>query len=183
MGRMLISQPDPSRVSSHTNDSYFVNQLQARLLTPDTSQEQTLNNLTVNLPVPCHFCSRAFPKERSKSRESRLSVQKSKIKICERCFVCHSVALCPTCNMCPKCCVKSTCRGKTSKLLENLVLPRCRSKGSSNLEGGLYSPLPDPAISYKVPSRHKLLCQSSQEQLPVRGITSAYRQERSRISP
>ena len=97
--------------------------------------------------------------------------------------MCHSVALCPTCNMCPKCCVKSTCRGKTSKLLENLVLPRCRSKGSSNLERGLYSPLPDPAISYKVPSRHKLLCRSSQEQLPVRGITSAYRQERSGISP
>ena len=97
--------------------------------------------------------------------------------------MCHSVALCPTCNMCPKCCVKSTCRGKTSKLLENLVLPRCRSKGSSNLERGLSSPLPDPAISYKVPSRHKLLCPSSQEQLPVRGITSAYRQERSGISP
>ena len=130
----------------------------------------------------CHFCSRAFPKERSKSRESRLSIQKSKIKICERCFLCHSIVLCPTCNMCPKCCFRSSCRGKTSKLLENLDVSRGRSKNNTDFEGGLHPPFQDPATSYKIPNSHKLLCQSSQEQLPVRGITSAYRQECGGIS-
>ena len=54
---------------------------------------------------------------------------------------------------------------------------RGRSKNSTDFEGGLHPPLPDPATSYKIPNSHKLLCQSSQEQLPVRGITSAFRQE------
>ena len=83
--------------------------------------------------------------------------------------------------MCPKCCFRSSCRGKTSKLLENLDVSRGRSKNSTDFEGGLHPPLPDPATSYKIPNSHKLLCQSSQEQLPVRGITSAYRQECGRI--
>ena len=48
---MLVFHPDLPRVSSLTNDSYFVNQLQARLLTLNTTQEQTLDNLSVNLPV------------------------------------------------------------------------------------------------------------------------------------
>ena len=61
----------------------------------------------------CHFCSRAFPKERSKSRGNRLSIQMSRIKICEKCFLCHSVVLCKTCNICLKCCPKSDCRGQT----------------------------------------------------------------------
>ena len=69
----------------------------------------------------CHFCSRAFPKERSKSRGSRLSIQMSRIKIYEKCFLCHSVVLCKTCNMCPKCCPKSNCRGPASKIFENLA--------------------------------------------------------------
>ena len=131
----------------------------------------------------CHFCSRAFPKERNKSRESRLSIQRSKIKICEKCFVCHSVVLCPTCNMCPKCCSKSTCRGQTSKILGNMAGSRCRSESSSNPERGLHSSLSDPDKSDKVSLSRKLLCQSSQEQLPVRGITSAYRQKCCRIGP
>ena len=84
--------------------------------------------------------------------------------------------------MCPKCCFRSSCRGKTSKLLENLDVSRGRSKNNTDFEGGLYPPFQDPATSYKIPNSHKLLCQSSQEQLPVRGITSAYRQECDGIS-
>ena len=109
--------------------------------------------------------------------------QRSNIKICERCFVCHSVVLCPKCSMCPKCCLRSTCRGKTSELLKTLVVPRCRPEGDSNLERGLHPPFLGPAIFDKVPFSRKLLCQSSQEQLPVRGITSAYGQKRGRIGP
>ena len=72
---MLIFQPDLPRVSSHTNDSYFVNQLQARLLTPDTSQEQTLNNLTVNLPVANHVTSAPGPSQKKEVSLGRADCQ------------------------------------------------------------------------------------------------------------
>ena len=84
--------------------------------------------------------------------------------------------------MCPKCCSKSACRGQTSKFLENVAGARCRSKGGANFERGLHPPLSDPAKSRKVSLSRKLLCQSSQEQLPVRGITSAYEQKCCRTS-
>ena len=41
----------------------------------------------------------------------------------------------------------------------------------------LHPSLSDPTKTYKNSYSHKLLCQSSQEQLPVRGIASAYRQK------
>ena len=80
-----------------------------------------------------------------------------------------------------KCCLKSACRGQTSKLLANLAGSGCRSEGGSNLERGLHPPLLDPAQSHKVSHSHKLLWKSSQEPLPVRGITSAYRQKSGRV--
>ena len=48
---MLVFHPDLPRVSSLTNDSYFVDHLQARLLTPYTIPEQNSDFLHVNLPV------------------------------------------------------------------------------------------------------------------------------------
>ena len=126
----------------------------------------------------CHFCPRAFAKERSKSRGNRLSLCKARIKICEQCFLCHSIVLCPTCNKCQKCCLKYACRGQTSKLLENLAGSGCQSQSNSDPKTGLHPSLPDPASSQQISHSSKLLCQSSQEQLPVRGITSAYGQTR-----
>ena len=105
------------------------------------------------------------------------------IKICEKCFLCHSVVLCPTCRKCQKCCLKSSCRGKTSKLLDNVVTNGCRSQGSSNPETGLHPSLPKPAKTVKVSHSRKQLCQSSQEQLPVRSIAAAYRQKCCRTGP
>ena len=58
----------------------------------------------------------------------------------------------------------------------------CRSESCSNPERGLHPPLSDPAKTHKVSHSCKLLCQSSQEQLPARGIASAYRQKCSRTS-
>ena len=130
----------------------------------------------------CSYCPRALAKERVKSRGSRLLSNTREIKICQRCFLCHSITLCKTCNKCPKCCHKSACRGQTAKLLENLAGSGCRSESSSNPERGLYSPLSDPVKTHKVSYCHKLLCKSPQEQLPVGGITSAYRQECNRTS-
>ena len=130
----------------------------------------------------CSYCPRALAKERVKSWGSRLLLNTREIKICQRCFLCHSITLCKTCNKCPKCCHKSACRGQTAKLLENLVGSGCRSESTSNPERGLYPPLSDPAKTHKASYCHKLLCQSSQERLPVGGITSAYRQECNRTS-
>ena len=79
--------------------------------------------------------------------------------------------------MCPKCCLKFACRGKTSKLLENLVKARCRAESSTHPQRRLHPPLSDPTKTHKVSHSHKLLCQSPQEQLPARGITSAYGQK------
>ena len=122
-----------------------------------------------------------IPKERIKSRVSRLLLQKLQIKVCEKCFLCHSIVLCSTCNKCQKCCTKSACRGKTSKLLANMAGSGCRSKSGSDPKGGLHPPLPDPAKTHKVSHGHKL-CQSPQEQLPAGGITSAYSQKCCRTS-
>ena len=69
--------------------------------------------------------------------------------------------------------------GASSKLLANLAGSGCRSESASNFERGLPPPLSGLAKAYKVSHSRKLLCQSPQGQLPVGGITSAYRQERS----
>ena len=102
------------------------------------------------------------------------------IKICEKCFLCRSLVFCNHCKKCQTCFSKSACRGKTSKFLANLAGSGCRSESHLNPERGLYPPLSDPSKTHKVSYSHKPLCQSPQEQLPVGGITSAYRQERSR---
>ena len=60
---------------------------------------------------------------------------------------------------------------------------RSRAKNNSNVKRRLCPPLPVSAKTYKISHGHKLLCQSSQEQLPVGGIASAYRQECSRVGP
>ena len=101
----------------------------------------------------CTFCARAFPKERIKSRVSSLLYsRKSQIKICEKCFLCHSIVLCPTCNKCPKCCSKSACRDQTSKLLANLAGSGCWSESCSDPKRGLHPPLPNLAKSHRFPT-------------------------------
>ena len=132
--------------------------------------------------LTCSFCTRAFPKERIKSRVSKLSLQKLQIKVCEKCFLCHSIVLCSTCNNCHKCCNQSACRGKTSEILENLAGSGSRPKSSSDPKRGLHPPLPDPSKAHKVTQGYQLLCQSPQEQLPVGGITSAHSQKCCRTS-
>ena len=61
----------------------------------------------------------------------------------------------------------------------------CQSESSAHFARGLHPLLSDPAEVNKDTHRHELLCQSSQEQLPVGGIASAYRQKRCRtgLSP
>ena len=63
-----------------------------------------------------------------------------------------------------------------------MVRSGCRSESSSNPEGGLHPPRPDPAKFVKNSHSHKLLWQSSQKPQTVRGITSAYGQKCHRTS-
>ena len=129
----------------------------------------------------CSFCIRAATKERHMSWASRVLLSnKLQIKICAKCFLCHSIVLCENCYKCRECCLKSTCRGQTSNFLANLAKPERRSESSSNPQTGLHPPLSDPAQTNQISHCRKLLCKSQQEQLPARGIASAYRQERSR---
>ena len=130
----------------------------------------------------CSFCNRAATKERPKSRIDRCKFKRVSIKICQKCVFCHSIVLCKSCNKCPTCCTKSTCRGQTSNFLANLAGSGCRSKSSTNLETGLHPPLLDQAKSVQISHCRKPVCQSPQEQLPVGGIATAYRQKCCRIS-
>ena len=133
----------------------------------------------------CKFCSyytRAFSKERNKSRGSSLLSRAKYIKTCERCFLCHSIVSCKSCHKCSKCCHKSTWRGQTPKLLGKMVRSGCRTKSGSNPEIGLHPPLSDPVELIKVSHSHKLLWQSSQKSQTVGGITSAYGQKCHRTS-
>ena len=172
--------PNQPRASSLINDNYCVTNLWARLLAGSILPTETIDTcLPLNVKphvLPVHTAP-GHSQKKGKSRVSRLSHQRLQIKICERCFLCHSIVLCSTCNKCQKCCPKSTCRGQNLELLANLAGPGCRSENSSNLERGLHPPFSDPAKPHKVSDSHKLLCQSPQEQLPDGGITSAYRQK------
>ena len=91
--------------------------------------------------------------------------------------MCHSITLCQNCNKCLECCLKSTCRGKTSKLLASLARSGRQPHSGSNPERGLHPPVPDPPQTSKIPNCRELLCKSPQEQLPDGGIASAYRQK------
>ena len=122
----------------------------------------------------CSYCARAFAKERNKSRGSSLFSRSKFIKICERCFLCHSIVSCKYCNKCSQCCHKSSCRGQTPNVLGKVVRAGGRSESCSNPEGGVHPSLPDQAKLVKNPNSCKLLWQSSQKSQTVRGITSAY---------
>ena len=50
-----------------------------------------------------------------------MSSKKVSIKICEKCFLCHSIVLCQFCSKCTKCCPHSACRGQTAKFLADLA--------------------------------------------------------------
>ena len=129
------------------------------------------------------FLLRPGTHKRVKSRAGRVLSKELLIKICEKCFLCHSIVLCPTCRKCKKCCLKSSCRGKTSKLLDSVVTNGCRSQGCSNPKTGLHPSPPKPTQTFKGSHSRKQLCQSSQEQLPVRSIAAAYRQKCCRTGP
>ena len=147
-----------------------------------TKTDINSNTCKLSCCFSCSFCNRAATKERLKSRIDRCKFKRVSIKICQKCFFCHSIVLCESYNKCPSCCTKSTCRVQTSNFVANLGGSGCRSKSSAHVETGLHPPLLDQAKSVQISHCRKPVCQSPQEQLPVGGIATAYRQKCYRIS-
>ena len=175
---------DQPRASSRINDNYCVTKLQARLLAGSPSTEKTIDtllNVKYHVAPSVHSAPGHSQKKEISPGSAGCYVKENRLKYVESVScVTRSIVLCITCNKCQKCCLKSTCRGQTPNQA-NLAGSGCRSESCSNPERGLhpplYPPLSDPTKTHKVSHSRKLLCQSSQEQLPVRGITSAYRQK------
>ena len=126
-----------------------------------------MNSLCVNSSVVEHVL---FVKGQSQKKDISpviVPICKEKLKSVKNAFF--------VTHLPQKCCSNSNCRGQASKLLANLV--GSGSEGGSDPKRGLHSSLSDPTKTSKVPHSHKPLCRSSQEQLPVRGIASAYGQK------
>ena len=186
--RLLAGSPLPTEtIDSRINVNYSVTKLQARLLAGSPLPTETIDTCSFLNAKPRVVLNVHTALGHSQKRELSPGSAGCYYKDCKlksgKSFLCHSIFLCLTCNKCQKCCLKSACRGQTSKLLANLAGSGYRSENSSNAERGLLPPLSDPAKSHKVSHSHNLLCQSPQEQLPAGGITSAYRQKRSRTRP
>ena len=125
----------------------------------------------------CSYCHRVATKERHKS-QFLSNVHRN--KICERCFLCRSLEFCKSCHKCPSCCHKSTCRGKVTKVLEEVGSLGCECKSSHHSERGLHPPLPVQTKLDQVTNCHKQLPQPSKTGQPFRGTVSAGKQKCSR---
>ena len=96
--------------------------------------------------------------------------------------MCKSLEFCTKCHKCPTCCTKSSCRVKIAQVLEKMGCPRRQPQSGFSPQRGLRPTLPVQTLSDKRTDNNKLLCRSSQEQLPVGGIASAVKQKCGRIS-
>ena len=80
----------------------------------------TLSVVKLNVVHPVPSAPGHSQKNEIGPRAADCQSKQSKLKFVKD-FLCHSIVLCKTCNKCSQCCHKSTCRGKTSKLLEKLA--------------------------------------------------------------
>ena len=87
--------------------------------------------------------------------------------------LCRSLEFCPECNKCP-------CRGQIAPILGKIGGLGGQSHGHKNPQRTLHPPIPDLTKLDRVTYYHKLLCKSSHEQLPDRGIACTYAKECSR---
>ena len=149
MARPQLSHKNRLRVQSSVNDSYCVKCVTAlkdcacvscklESLNPSpviagkkdlTSKRETVN-LHVNSSVvnPVLIVKRVFTKERCKFQ---LLSSQSKIKVCERCFLCTSLEFWKSCHKCPNCCSRSTCKGQIAPVLGAVGSPRGQPQGSN----------------------------------------------------
>ena len=129
----------------------------------------------------CSYCARAFSKERNKSRGSRLSLQEKQIKICEKCFLCHSIVLCNPVTNAPNVAMNLPVGARLQIFWKKWLDLGAGPKVIQILKEGYTLPFRTrPSLSRTPPV---ISCwHSSQEPQTVRGITSAYGQKYHRIS-
>ena len=111
-------------------------------------QNQESSGCVLSCCQSCSFCSftRASAKERSKPRQ--LSEQN---KVCQKCILCRSMCFCPCCSQCPQCCLRTECRGQTSRFLASLASHGFKSPGSLYPQKGLHLTLQTKTGSNQVP--------------------------------
>ena len=158
------THPDQPRASSRVNDNQCVSFLPLRLLAGSSPQE-TMNTLSVvkfNVVHPVPSAPGHSQKNEISPGAADCQSKQSKLKFMKgvSCVIPLSCAKLVINAPNVATCHKSTCRGKTPILLEKLAGSGGQSKGSSNPQGGVHPPLPDPAELIKNSHSHKLLWQS-----------------------
>ena len=179
-GRRLITLHDQPRANSRINDNYCVTRLQARLLAGSNTPVRTLDNLNLNLNVvSVHTAPGHSQKKEISSGSAGCLYKKRKLKYVKG-VSCVTQLSCvkPVTNV-QHAAENPPVGARLQNYWETWLSLGAGPICSSNPEGGFNPPLLDPTKTYKVTDGHKLLCQSQQQQLPVRGIASAYRQKRS----
>ena len=187
--RILTSPHVLPRVSRRLNDSYCLSIAQSCLLTGSIYTEQTIDTFCkqpVNLNVvnvvpsaPGHSQKR----ELSPGLADCQSQKVHKLKYVKGVSCVTQLSYVPNAPNAPSVASNLPVGARLQNFWKTWLDLGGRSESSSDFERGLHPPLSDPTQSHKVSHSRKLLCQSSQEQLPVRSITSAYKQKRRRAGP
>ena len=112
---------DLPRASSLINDYYCITMLQGRLLAGGPlvpRQPMNFVNLNVNCHVakPVHTAPGLSQKKESSPGLADHYLKEHKLKYVKSASCVTQLSCVKTCNKCQKCCLKSTCRGETSKL-------------------------------------------------------------------
>ena len=183
---LRIIHHDQPKASSHTNDNYCGDKLQVLAGSQTLTQRQTMNTYVNSCCKSCSYCAWAFAKERNKSRVSRLLLSKYYYQKGYRLKYVKGVS-CVTQLSCVK--PATNVKNAASNLPVGATLPNywqtwlnlgAGPKVVQIVRDGYTLPFRIQPNLTRSPTVIKLLCQSPQEPLPGGGITSAYRQKRSR---
>ena len=82
------------------------------------------------------------------------------IKICEKCFWCHSIVLCQSCYKCTKCCPQSSCRVRLQNFWKTWLDLGAGPKVVQILKEGYTLPFPTVISCYGNPQRNSYLLEA-----------------------
>ena len=105
------------------------------------------------------------------SKPRQLSEQN---KVCQKCILYKSMCFCPCCSQCPQCCLRTECRGQTSRFLASLASHGFKSPGSLYPQKGFHLTFQTKTGSNQVPSGSKWLCKPIQKHASQRGSCKSH---------
>ena len=174
-------------VSSNINDSYCVNRVSNQLLTQNFLTDQTMNN-SLSSDVKYHVVQ-SVPSAPGPPQRKGLSPgvsdchqEKSQLKSVKGVSCVTQLLFANPASNVTNVVPNLPVGARLQKFWESWLNLGAGPKVVQILKEGYTLSISDPAKTHKVSHSHKLLCQSPEEQLPTGGITSAYRQKRSRTS-